>query len=71
MIEQKKIVVYSEPVHYKDNGKWKDIDNSLEQEEAKDEGDFSRYVNKDNGFEVKIADNSTVEKRKCNIYCTN
>ena len=25
----KKVVVYTEPVHYKSNGKWKDIDNTL------------------------------------------
>jgi len=52
----KKVVVYSEAVHYKKDGKWKDIDNSLTKEEASGEDDFSGYVNKKNDFKVKIAD---------------
>ena len=59
----KKVVVYSEPVHYKANGKWKNIDNTLVKEEAEDEEDFSGYINKENDFEVKIADNSESESQ--------
>lgn len=59
----KKVVVYTEPVHYKSNGKWKDIDNTLVSEEAEDEEDFSGYINKENDFEVKIADNSESESQ--------
>lgn len=59
----KKVVVYSEPVHYKNNGKWKDIDNTLVKEEAEDDEDFSGYINKKNDFEVKIEDNSELESQ--------
>ena len=69
----KKVVVYSEAVHYKKDGKWKDIDNSLTKEEASGEDDFSGYINKKNDFKVKIADEiedgsqARIEKEKYSL----
>ncbi|NLK96418.1 MAG: DNRLRE domain-containing protein [Clostridiales bacterium] len=58
--------VYNEPVHYFENGEWKDINNALEEKE-----DY--YENIDNDFSVKVAKNSnsnkliTIEKEKYKI----
>jgi len=48
-------VVYQNPVHYLDNGVWKDIDNTLV-----DEG--SDVTNKDNDFKIKFAKKSNDSK---------
>ncbi len=45
-----KAVIYSQPVHYQEDGEWKDIDNTLEYK-ASDEV----YVNKANSFSVELA----------------
>jgi len=52
-------VMYSQPVHYLENGEWKDIDNTLSLEDANDSEDFSGYTNAKDDFKVKIADNSS------------
>lgn len=49
-------VAYDEPVHFTDSdGKWVDIDNSLQYETSKKSGDINGYVNKANDFSVKFA----------------
>lgn len=48
-------VMYSEPVHYKEGGEWKNIDNTLTLENALEKEDFKGYKNKNNSFSVKIA----------------
>jgi hypothetical protein len=53
-------VIYEDPVHYKENGKWQDIDNSLV--EAKDKQGNSLLENKKNDFKVKIDKKSNSEK---------
>ncbi|MEA4826089.1 MAG: DNRLRE domain-containing protein, partial [Clostridium sp.] len=53
-------VIYKEPIHYKENGKWQDIDNTLV--EAKDDQGNSILENKKNDFKVKIAKKSNSEK---------
>ncbi|MGY0374140.1 DNRLRE domain-containing protein [Clostridium sp. JNZ J1-5] len=53
-------VIYKDPVHYKENGKWQDIDNTLV--EAKDDQGNSILENKKNDFKVKIAKKSNSEK---------
>ncbi|KOA20845.1 tRNA nuclease WapA precursor [Clostridium homopropionicum DSM 5847] len=52
-------VIYNDPVHYKENGEWKDIDNTLV--EATDESGNSVLENKDNDFKVKISKKSNSE----------
>ena len=52
-------VIYKEPVHYKENGKWQDIDNSLI--ETKNELGNSVFQNKKNDFKVKIDKKSNSE----------
>lgn len=56
------VVMYSEPVHYIEDGEWKDIDSTLTFEEAQHPEDFSGYINKQGDFSVKIAENSSEEK---------
>jgi RHS repeat-associated protein len=58
------IAQYKTPVHYLDNGKWKDIDNTLEEKNEKDDrGNSNTYLqNKQNDFKVKIAKNSSAQK---------
>ncbi len=58
------VVQYAKPVHYLDNGKWKDIDNTLENVAEKDvNGNSVDYLqNKQNDFKIKISKNSTDEK---------
>lgn len=53
-------VVYPSPVHYKENGKWQDIDNTLEQ--TKDESGNDVLENKKNDYKVKIAKKSNSER---------
>lgn len=53
-------VVYPSPVHYKVNGKWEDIDNTLEQ--TKDENGNDILENKKNDYKVKIAKKSNSER---------
>ncbi|MEE1198548.1 MAG: DNRLRE domain-containing protein, partial [Acutalibacteraceae bacterium] len=53
----RKAVKYSQPVHYKNNGKWVDIDNTLEYDETTNE-----YTNKANSFKVNFNKNSGSEK---------
>lgn len=45
----RKAVKYSQPVHYRANGKWVDIDNTLEYDNKSDE-----YSNKSNSFDVRF-----------------
>ncbi|AJA46845.1 tRNA(Glu)-specific nuclease WapA [Clostridium pasteurianum DSM 525 = ATCC 6013] len=58
------IALYKTPVHYLDNGTWKDIDNTLEEKSEKDQkGKSNKYLqNKQNDFKVKISKNSSTEK---------
>ncbi|MCM1271713.1 MAG: DNRLRE domain-containing protein, partial [Ruminococcus flavefaciens] len=50
---------YPTAVHYKDEtGNWIDIDNTLSFEESKSDNDFDGYTNKDNSFNVKLAENA-------------
>ncbi len=53
----RKAVKYAQPVHYKNNGKWVDIDNSLEFDETTNE-----YTNKANSFKVNFNKNSGSQK---------
>lgn len=53
-------VVYPSPVYYKVNGKWEDIDNTLEQ--TKDENGNDILENKKNDYKVKIAKKSNSER---------
>ncbi len=57
-----KAVVYSEPVHYEENGKWLDIDNSLEYEKETSGDDFNGYKTKNGDFDVKFAKNANSSK---------
>ena len=50
--------VYPEPVHYEEDGEWKEIDNQLE--EVTEEGETS-LVNRQNPFQVKFTDTSAAE----------
>ncbi len=55
-------VIYSQPVHYEQDGKWVDIDNSLVSSVASDTEDIDGYINKSNDVKIKIAKNSNSEK---------
>ena len=57
-----KAVLFNEPVHYEKNGKWKDIDYSLEYEKALNENDFNGYRTKEGFFEVKFAQKANATK---------
>ena len=46
---------YASPVHYQDNGQWKDIDNTLSEAAADDSEDEDGYQSVDNPFQVKFA----------------
>ncbi len=50
-----KVVVYSEPVHYYEDGEWKDIDNTLTLEKPQNSDDITGYANKAGDFSVKLA----------------
>ena len=45
------IAVYPTPVHYKEDGEWKEIDNTLQKEDTEEEG----YQNKNAAMKVKFA----------------
>lgn len=66
-------VMYSEPVHYQEDGEWKEIDNTLSFEKAKNQDDFNGYTNKEAEFSVKIAENDSeknlvkIEKDEYNL----
>lgn len=49
------VVIYAQPVHYLENGEWKDIDNSL-QYEGKAFEDAAGYTNAANDFQVRFAE---------------
>jgi YD repeat-containing protein len=48
-------VLYNEDVHYYEDDKYKDIDNSLDYSEASETDDVNGYENKKNSFKVKFA----------------
>ena len=45
----RRAVMYSQPVHYRENGKWIDVDNTLTYNE-----DSESYINKKNSFNVEF-----------------
>lgn len=50
---------YSSPVHYMDeDGNWADIDNTLVYEAGESDSDFNGYINKNNSFRVKLAEDA-------------
>jgi RHS repeat-associated protein len=51
------VAEYKTPIHYLDNGKWEDIDNSLQ--DSKDDGYLE---NKQNDFKIEISKNSSTQK---------
>jgi RHS repeat-associated protein len=55
-------ILYSEPVHYMEDGEWKDIDNTLSLEKAQDSEDFTGYTNAEGDFSVKIAHDASQDK---------
>jgi RHS repeat-associated protein len=52
--------IYSSPVHYLENGKLKDIDNTFI--ESKDENNNDILENKENDFKVRVAKNAKASK---------
>ena len=48
--------VYGQPVHYMENGEWREIDNTVEL------GADGRYENKKNDFKVSFAGDASDEK---------
>ena len=71
-------VVYTDPVHYKENGKWQDIDNTITEEadaaiyETAATGEMSKaivsaadkkiFTNTKNDFKIKVAKNTTASQ---------
>lgn len=55
-------VMYNEPVHYKENGEWEDLDNSLEYQKSTNDDDFNGYKTKNGSFDVKFAKNANSDK---------
>lgn len=53
---------YEVPVHYEEDGVWKDIDNSLTLQDAVDSDDMSGFVNTSSGVRFKFASNSKSAK---------
>lgn len=53
---------YEVPVHYKDNGEWKDIDNTLTLQDSVDADDIKGFVNTSSGVRFKFASNSKSAK---------
>ncbi len=45
----RRAVMYSQPIHYRENGKWIDVDNTLTYDE-----DSESYINKNNSFNVEF-----------------
>lgn len=58
-------VVYPEPVHYLEDGKWKNIDNSLG--EKKLANNETVIENKDNNFKVKFTKNININSNSKNL----
>ena len=54
-----KAVVYSNAVHYKENGQWKDIDNTLEHKEETGTMDQPHWENRSGPFSVSFKDNTS------------
>ncbi|MFV0342783.1 MAG: DNRLRE domain-containing protein [Anaerocolumna sp.] len=54
-------VIYSEPVHYLEDGEWKEIDNTLALEQSQSSEDFTGYINTAGDFLVKIASDTGEE----------
>ncbi|KYH30597.1 hypothetical protein CLTEP_25650 [Clostridium tepidiprofundi DSM 19306] len=52
--------IYPFAIHYKENGKWKDIDNTLI--ESNDKNDNSIVENKENNYKIKISKNVNSDK---------
>lgn len=52
--------LYPEPIHYEENGEWKEIDNQLEEAEPEEGTDFLQ--NKQNPFKVKFSKKSNGKK---------
>ena len=50
--------VYPYPVHYEENGQWKEIDNQLQEENTEESG----YQNKNSNFKVKFAKHADSKK---------
>lgn len=57
-----KAIVYNEPVHYFENGRWQNIDNSLEYEDKSSTEDINGYKTKNGEFSVKFAKKSNSSK---------
>lgn len=57
-----KATIYKENVHYKENGEYKNIDNSLSYDVAENTDDFNGYENKNNSFKIKFAKNVNAAK---------
>ena len=57
-----KAIMYSEPVHYEEDGKWYDIDNSLEYEKETSKNDFNGYKTASGSFDVKFAQTASSSK---------
>ncbi len=55
-------VVYSDNVHYKENGQWKDVDSSMSLADAEDREDFDGFSTVENSFKVKVAKNANAKK---------
>jgi RHS repeat-associated protein len=55
--------IFTEDIHFKENGKFKNISNTPEVNNEDDKGDF-KYKNKDNRFSVKFAKDT----KKKNLY---
>ncbi len=53
-------VIYPMPVHYKKDGKWTDIDNSLVS--LKDDQNLEILENKDNEYKIKLAKNTSSKR---------
>ena len=53
-----KAVVYSEPIHYENNGEFVDIDTTLKYEEASESFDVNGYISGNGDFQVKFAKNA-------------
>lgn len=50
-------VVYAQPVHYEEDGKWENIDNSLQYQEESE-----NYINTANDFQVRFAEETGMEE---------
>ena len=54
--------MYDKPVHYDENGEWKDIDNTLQLQTAQDPEDVEGFVNIDNSVQIKLAKKADSDK---------